>query len=96
MLEIKENDFKMGKENLAIIEKIASSINADLEKHNIAYVYAKGRWKAETYDKIVAQEYKKAKYYVAMDYVPYGYRSLIVSKFPIGESSGKLVTRVHL
>ena len=96
MLEIKENDFKMGEEHVAIIEKLAKSINEDLAKKNIAYVYATGRWRAETYDKIVAQEYKKAKYYVAMDYVPNGYRNLIVSKFPIGESSGRLVTRVHL
>jgi hypothetical protein len=96
MLEIKENDFKMGIENAAIIENLANSINADLEKDNIAYVYAKGIWRAETYHKIVAQEYKKAKYYVAMDYIPNGYRNLIVSKFPIGESNGRLVTRVHL
>lgn len=92
---IKENDFKYSDEEIKTINNIKNEILSQLEKDGIAYVYAYGRWRAESYDRIVGAEFKKARYYVAYDYIPNGYRNIIVSKMPIGAPTGMLVSRVY-
>ena len=92
---IKENDFKYSDEEIKTINNIKEDVLSQLEKYGEAYVYASGLWRAESFHKIVGNEFAKAKYYVAYDYIPKGYRNLIVSKKPIGAPSGLLVSRVY-
>ncbi len=95
-MDIKPNDNKLNDNELAIIERIKQEVVKQLEKDSVATIYASNRWRAESYDRIVGGEFKKAGYYVAYDYVPNGYRSMIVSKIPIGQPTGRLVSRDFL
>jgi hypothetical protein len=92
---IKPNDFQYSEKDNKVIDDIKNEILSQLEKDGIAYVYACRRWRAESYDRIVGERFKKAGYYVAYDYIPNGYRNIIVSKMPIGAPTGMLVSRVY-
>lgn len=91
-MNIKPNDNKYTEAENKSLEYIRRDIMSQLEKSSTATIYAYGRWNAEGYDRIVGKEFKQAGYYVAYDYVP-RYRSMIVSKMPIGQPSGRLVSR---
>lgn len=92
-MNIKPNDNKYSDSENKILDNIRKDIIEQLEKSSIATVYAYGRWRAESFDRIIGKEFKQAGYYVAYDYIPNGYRSMIVSKIPIGQPSGRLVSR---
>lgn len=92
IMTIKPNDHKYTDEENRILEKIRKDIIFQLEKSSSATIYAYGRCDAESYDRIIGKEFKQAGYYVAYDYVP-RYRSMIVSKRPIGQPTGRLVSR---
>ena len=95
-MEIKPNDHKLTDDEKKSLDNIRKKVMEQLEVRTIAIIYAGNRWNAESYDMIVGKQFKDAGYYVAFDYVPNGYRSMIVSRLPIGEPSGRLVTRRFL
>lgn len=95
MIMIKQNDFQYNDEENKTINRIKEDVMSQLEKYGEAYVYASGLWRAESFHKIVGKEFANAKYYVAYDYIPKGYRNLIVSKKPIGSPTGLLVSRAY-
>lgn len=92
-MEIKPNDNKYTEQENKILESIKRDIITQLEKSSIATVYRGNLWHGESFHKTVGQEFRKAGYYVAYDYVPNGYRSMVVSKMPLGEPSERLVSR---
>lgn len=92
---IKQNNGTLSEENQKIINSIVEEISTRLEKEDIVHFYAYQRWNAEYFDRIAADKFKQADYFVAMDFVPH-YRSLIVSKTRIPNPTGRLVSREFL
>lgn len=93
-MEIAENDFIYNDEENKIIDRLVSEVVSQLGKSSTAIIYKGNLWNGESFHKVVGGRFKKKGYYVAYNYVPNGYQSLMVSKMPIGESGGRMVTRV--
>lgn len=93
---IRKNDgTSLSEETQKTVNRIVEEISTRLEKEDIVHFYAYQRWNAEYFDRIVADKFKQADYFVAMDFVPH-YRSLIVSKTRIPNPTGCLVSREFL
>lgn len=92
-MEIRENDKKYTAEETGIIDRLTKEVMDELDKSSIVYIYKRFLWNAESYHRVVGGRFKEKGYYVAYDYVPNGYRNMVVSKMPIGHPSGRLVTR---
>ena len=92
-MEIPMNNNALTELEQRIVNEMTEKILKQLETDSTAYLYSYGTAYRENMAKIVGKEFKKKGYHVAYDYVPNGYRNIIVSRHEIGESSGRLVSR---
>ena len=76
-----------------VINEMTEKILNQLKTESVAQLYSYGTAYNESRARIVGREFAKKGYHVAYDYVPNGYRNITVSKMPIGEPSGRLVSR---
>lgn len=87
------NDGKYSERENKAVEDMTSQILKQLENGSTAQVYKMSSGYGEPIARVVGSEFAKKGYHVAYDYVPNGYRNITVSKMPIGEPSGRLVSR---
>ena len=92
-MNIPQNDGVLSQEEQATVDKITKEVLNGLKDCSMTKVYKSNLWRGEYYHRIVGSEFKKQGYYVAYDYVPNGYQGMVVSKHPIGEPSGRMVSR---
>ena len=92
-MNIPMNDGVLSTTDNKVINEMTESILRQLNNGNTAQLYRYGTAYNESRARIVGKEFAKKGYYVAYDYVPNGYRNITVSKMPIGEPSGCLVSR---
>lgn len=92
-MKIKPNDKQYTAEEEKILNALREKISSQLEYNSTSIIFANGRWRAESFDRVIGDEFKKAGYYVAFDFIPSGYRSMIISKMPIGHPTGRFVSR---
>ena len=93
MTTIPKNDGKLTEADNKVIEMFRSQIVNELKTKSVVQCYNQQYVYAEAYCKILGKEFTSAGYYVAYDYVNGKFRNIIVSKMPIGEPSGRLVSR---
>lgn len=89
---IPKNDHKLSATDEKIADKLTLMIVEELEKNAIARIHRYNTAFREDICRVVGKEFKKNDYYVALDFVPNGFRSLIVSKTPIPCPTGRLVS----
>jgi hypothetical protein len=92
-MNIPTNDGVLTNGENKAVEDMANQILKQLENSSTAQVYMMSSGYGEPIARIVGKEFAKKGYHVAYDYVPNGYRNITVSKMPIGEPSGRLVSR---
>lgn len=92
-MNIPMNDGVLSTTDNKVINEMTDSILSQLNNGSTAQLYRYGTAYDESRARIVGKEFAKKGYYVAYDYVPNGYRNITVSKMPIGEPSGRLVSR---
>lgn len=92
-MNIPFNDGKYSERENKAVEDMANQILNQLKNSSTAQVYKMSSGYGEPIARIVGKEFAKKGYHVAYDYVPNGYRNITVSKMPIGEPSGCLVSR---
>jgi hypothetical protein len=92
-MNIPTNDGVLNTVDNKVINEMTEKILSQLKTESTAQLYSYGTAYNESRAKIVGRAFANKGYYVAYDYVPNGYRNITVSKMPIGESSGRLVSR---
>lgn len=95
-IDIPKNDGQVDESYAKHIEVLAEDIKGQLKKSDQAYIWASQIWRAGDKFLALGKAFKQAGYHCALNYIPNGLQSLVVSKTPLGEPSGRLVTRRHL
>ena len=95
-IDIPQNDGKMDEAYARHINSLTENIKGQLMTSDQAYIWAYQVWRAGDKFTAIGKAFKKAGYYCALNYIPNGLQSLVVSKTPLGEPSGRLVTRRYL
>lgn len=92
MTEIKKNDGQLTVKEQNVMDKLAKEVISKLETQTIVRIPTYGTAYREYLCREVGLKFKKAGYYAALDYVPNGFRNLIVGKVQIPEPTGRLVS----
>lgn len=91
MATIKKNNGVLDPQTQQTIDKLVNEIVRQLETKTTAIVYKNHLWHTDGIARVVGRMFKKEGYHCAIDFVPNGYRSIIVSKIDIPHSCGRLV-----
>ena len=90
-MNIPMNNGRLDAQREQIANQLVNKIVKALESESIVRVYRYQTPYSEDICRYVGKEFKKQGYYVALDFVPNGFRNLIISKTQIPNSSGRLV-----
>lgn len=92
-MEIPVNDGRLNEKEQSIVDSIIKQALDGLKEYSITKVYKYSSAGGEHYHRIAGRLLKEKGYYIAFDYIPNGYQGMVVSKSPLGEPSGRLVSR---
>lgn len=92
MVEIKRNDGALTTKEMEVMDKLTTKVIEQLKKQSIVRIPSYQTAFREHLCRMVGLRFKKEGYFAALDYVPNGFRNLIVAKVPIPQPSGRLVS----
>lgn len=92
MVEIKRNDGALTTKEMEVMDNLTTKVLEELEKQSIVRIPSYLTPFREHICRMVGLRFKKEGYFAALDYVPNGFRHLIVAKVPIPQPSGRLVS----
>lgn len=92
MIEIKRNNGKLTVKEEEIMDKLTKEVLSKLETQTIVRIPTYGTAYREHLCRTVGIRFKKEGYFAALDYVPNGFRNLIVGKVQIPQPMGMLVS----
>lgn len=92
MTEIKKNDGQLTVKEQNVMDKLVKEVISKLETQTIVRVPTYQTAYREHVCRQVGLKFKEEGYFAALDYVPNGFRNLIVAKAPIPHPTGRLVS----
>lgn len=92
MIEIKRNDGVLTGKEMKVMDKLTTEVLDKLETQTIVRIPTYQTAYREHLCRQVGLRFKKEGFFAALDYVPNGFRNLIVSKVPIPHPTGRLVS----
>lgn len=92
MTEIKKNDGQLTVKEQNVMDKLAKEVISKLETQTIVRIPTYQTAYREHLCRQVGLRFKKEGYFAALDYIPNGFRNLIVSKVPIPHPTGRFVS----
>lgn len=92
MIDIKRNDGILSDREMEVMDELTTEVLDKLETQTIVRIPTYQTAYREHLCRQVGLRFKKKGFFAALDYVPNGFRNLIVGKVQIPEPTGRLVS----